>query len=64
MIPTWRRRDSIWQNGALEDRDDLTFVNPVSQPRLAAGTNSWMTVMSTEYIPVTPKPTKNRQITK
>jgi len=42
----------------------IVVVSPVSHPRLAVGTNSWMIVMSTEYMPVTPNPTKSRQITK
>src|SRR5215472_9491214 len=42
----------------------IVVVSPVSQPRFSVGTNSWMTVMSTEYMPVTPKPTNSRQITR
>ena len=37
-------------------------VSPVIQPRLYAGTNSCTIAMSTVYRPVTPIPTKNRQI--
>jgi len=42
----------------------IVVVIPVNQPRLLAGENSCIRVMSTEYSPVTAKPTKKRQTTK
>src|SRR6516162_8350177 len=43
---------------------NIVVVTPVIQPRLDAGTNSCTTVISTVYRPVTPNPTKKRQITR
>ena len=56
MLPATRR--------AIAPAGSIVVVIPVNQPRLLAGENSCIKVMSTEYKPVTPNPTKKRQMTR